>query len=165
MNFFSRYWRSRGEELVPILACKHALSGTSPTPPDQCVGMERMPRKSPAVCIADPEPIDSGCIQMLHDYLDRIQDRITTKPEPSHQRLSLARRPRVGNAEIKAIHSAQFVWPRHDPVPPRWLRDTVVLWAREIVEAEVLSSSLRTKHPSRPFPGCRTGEREVDLPR
>ena len=114
--------------------------------------------------VADPQPLDTGCVQMIHDYLDRIHHRITTKPEPSHRRLFGALRPRVGNAEVQAIHSAQFVWPSHEPVPPRWLRDTVVLWAREIVEAEVLSGSHGAKHPGRPYPRCRTGKGEADLP-
>ena len=102
--------------------------------------MESTTTKRVPVLVGDIQPLDAGLIEKVHDYLDRIHDRITTKSEPRHIRFLTPRRPRISNTQAQIIRSAFVTGPIEEPALPRWIRDSVILWDRELIEAEVLSS-------------------------
>jgi len=91
-----------------------------------------------SIRISDVKPIDPGFVKDVCHYLDRIHDRITTKSEPRHIRLLAARPPFISNTQIQVIRAA-FPTSHVDQTPiPRWITDSVILWDRELVEAEML---------------------------
>ena len=103
--------------------------------------MESTTTKRVSVLVGDIQPLDAGLIEKVCNYLDRIQDSITTKPEPRHIRFLTARRPRISNTQAQVISSSFVTGPIEEPALPRWIRDSVVLWDRELIEAEILAGS------------------------
>jgi hypothetical protein len=94
-----------------------------------------------SIRITDVKPLDARFVQIVSEYLDRIHDRITTKPYPHHVRLLAARPPFISNTQIQVIRAA-FPTSHVDQTPlPRWIRDSVILWDRELVELEELRRS------------------------
>ena len=103
--------------------------------------MKRTSTERVPIPVADIQPVDAGFVEKVCNYLDRIQDRITTKPEPRHVRLLAPRRPRISNTQAQVIRAAFPTRPNEGSVLPRWIQDSVILWDRELIEAEVLLGS------------------------
>ena len=100
--------------------------------------MKRITAQTVSIFISDVKPLDARFVQMVCDYLDRVLNDITCKPEPRHQRFLFARRPRISNTEAQAV-SAAFATRKGDiSILPRWVRDSVILWHRELAKAEVI---------------------------
>lgn len=93
-----------------------------------------------SIFVGDVKPIDPGFVQKVCDYLDRIENWVTTNPEARHVRLLTARRPRVSNTQAHVIRSAFVTRATEHSVLPRWIQDSVILWDRELIEAEIISS-------------------------
>jgi hypothetical protein len=126
--------------------------------------METTPREATTIRLTEPKPLDARFVQMVSEYLDRIHNRITTNSEPRHIRLLPPRRPLISNTQAQVIGTAVFAGDHPQPVLPRWIHDSVVIWSRELIELEELSTrSLHVKEattsPVHPF-----GERNRDLP-
>ena len=97
--------------------------------------------KPVSISVGNVEPIDPGFVEKVCQYLDRIHDRITSDPHPYHVRLLAARPPLISNTQIQVIRSAFATTHGDHPVLPRWIQDSVILWDRELIEAEVLLGS------------------------
>ena len=91
--------------------------------------------------VREPEPIDFRFIQMVCEYLERVQDSIRTKPEPAHMRLLSPRKSLVSDAVAEVISATASRWEVDDSAIAPWQWASVVLWARELVELEVRSVS------------------------
>lgn len=104
--------------------------------------MKRRAAQAVSIFVGDVKPLDARFVQIVCDYLDRVHDHITSKTEPRHIRLLFARRPRVSNTEAQAIGTAFRVTPRNNPVLPRWVQDSVVLWHRELAKAVIVERGL-----------------------
>ena len=114
--------------------------------------------------VAQVEPLDFKFIEMVCDYLQRVHDSARTKPEGRHMRLLAPRKLLVSNAVASAVSSAASGWHVDDTPISAWQWESVVLWARELAEAEVLGGTgthvdtdyARTVralwHPPRPVP-------------
>ena len=92
--------------------------------------------------VRDPQPIDARFVQMVCEYLERIEDRIRTKPEPAHMRLISPTRCLVSDAIAEAISATSSRWELEDCRLTAWQLDSVILWARELIELEMRSVSL-----------------------
>ncbi len=122
--------------------------------------MKTTPTKPSTIRLGDIEPINAGLVEDICNYLDRIQTRITRQTESRHVRLLAIRPPFISNTEIQVIRAAFPAWDvDHVPIP-RWQRDSVILWSRELVEAEVFSSAsaasdMANTSPVSPSRDCR----------
>ena len=115
------------------------------------------------MAFADPQPIDSLFVEMVSKYLDRIQDRISTKPEPRIQRPLRARRPRIGNTEAHIVRSALSAYEVDQSELPAWVKHSVVVWSRELRQSEVLRHSSLALQEASPRPVCLSGDRDAHL--
>ena len=147
------------------MARKRAQYGTSP--PLHLIGFDRM-KTTPAdwvpMRVTQPEPIDARFIQMVCEYLERVEHRITTKSEPRHMRLTAPRKTLVSDSVAEVISSAASGWHIDETPVTAWQWASVVLWARELAQAEMLGGSrahvdsdyarsVRALwHPPRPIP-------------
>ncbi len=124
--------------------------------------MESTTAKRVPVLVADKQPVDARFVEKVCNYLDRIQDRITTKSEPRHIRFLSPRRPRISNTQAQVICAAFPTRPNEGSVLPRWIQDSVILWDRELIEAEVLlSSGLTVKRHKPQIRQCVSGYRSL----
>ena len=97
--------------------------------------------ESVSIRITDVEPLDARFVQIVSEYLDGIHTWVTTNPDTHHVRLLTARPPRISNTEIQVIRAA-FPTAHIDQTPiPRWVRASVIIWHRELVELEKLRRS------------------------
>ena len=115
--------------------------------------------------VAQVEPFDPTGIQMVCDYLERVESVITTKPEPCHLGFTPIGGRCISNAVVAVIRSTQSAWTSEECPTSGWISDSLILWAREIVEAEILQrTGLHVKtndasavsvprYVSGPFPG------------
>jgi hypothetical protein len=94
-----------------------------------------------SIRISDVKPIDARFVQIVSEYLDRIHDRISTKPYPYHVRLLTARPPLISYTQAQVISTAFIATHGNQSVLPRWVKDSVILWDRELIEFEKLSRS------------------------
>lgn len=106
--------------------------------------METTPTKPSTIRLRDIEPINVGLIEDICNYLDRIQTRITRQTESRHVRLLAIRPPFISNTQVQVIRTSFFGGKADHPPLARWQRDSVILWERELVEAEVFSSASPT---------------------
>ena len=112
--------------------------------------METTPRKSIPVVITEIEPILPGFVQNVGQYLNGVHHRVTTNTDTNHVRLLPPRRPRIGNTQIQHIRAASVSISDHDGPLPRWQKDSVILWARELIEAEMFRSGVLAIDPRNP---------------
>ena len=126
--------------------------------------MEATLRQATTIRLSEPKPLDARFVQMFSEYLDRIQARITTNSEPRHIRLLPPRRPFVSNTQAQVIGTALFAGHRDQPVLPRWVRDSVILWSRELVELEKLSTRPLHVKEANTSPISPSGEGNGDFP-
>ena len=95
--------------------------------------------KTVSIRISDVEPLDTRFVQIVSEYLDGIHTWITTDPDTRHIRLLATRPPRISNTEIQVIRAA-FPAAHVNQTPlPRWVRDSVIIWHRELVELEIVA--------------------------
>ena len=113
--------------------------------------------------LAEPQPIDARFVEMVSEYLDGIETRITTNAEPRHMRLLRPRRPFVSNTQAQVIGTASFTGDNDLSVLPRWIKDSVLIWSRELVEAEMLSAALPHVNEANASPVRPSGEGDRDL--
>ena len=92
--------------------------------------------------ISNPQPIDARFVQMVCEYLERIEHSIRTKPEPAHMRLLAPTKCLVSDAVAEAISATASRWECEDSSLTAWQLDSVILWARELVELEMRSVAL-----------------------
>ena len=100
--------------------------------------MKRRAAETVSIFISDVKPLDPRFVQIVSDYLDRIQNHITSKSEPRHIRLLFARRPRISNTEAQAIRTSFPTIPGDHSVLPAWVHDSVILWHRELIKAVIV---------------------------
>ncbi len=106
--------------------------------------MKTTPTKPSTIRLRDIEPINVGLVEDICNYLDRIQTRITRQTESRHVRLLAIRPPFISNTQVHVIRTAFFGGDVDHPPLARWQRDSVILWERELIEAEVFSSASPT---------------------
>ena len=92
--------------------------------------------------LAEPQPFDARFVEMVSQYLDRIEARITTNSEPRHMRFLRPRRPLISNTQAQVIGTATFANQLDGSELPSWVKASVILWSRELVEAEILRRPL-----------------------
>ncbi len=104
------------------------------------VAIERATDESVPVVITDPQPVLTGFVEDVRQNLDGIHDGIAPNADTDHVRLDPPRRPRISNAQAQVISTAMFdVGPENSALTV-WQQDTLILWARELVKAEMLRS-------------------------
>ena len=114
--------------------------------------------------LAEPQPFDARFVEMVSQYLDGIEARITTNSEPRHMRFLRPRRPLVSNAQAQVICTATFANQLDGSELPRWVKDSVFIWSRELIEAEMLRRPLPHVKEANPRPIGSSRERDRDLP-
>ena len=114
--------------------------------------------------LAEPQPIDARFVEMVSQYLDGIEARITTNSEPRHMRFLRPRRPFVSNTQAQVIGTASFACDNDFPELPAWVKASVILWSRELVEAEMLRQPFPHGKEANPRPVASSRERDRDLP-
>jgi hypothetical protein len=114
--------------------------------------MERTPRQLVPVVVTDPQPIPSGFVEDVRQNLDGFHNGISSKTDPDHVRLDPPRRPRVSNTQAQVISSAKFGGGIGEDVVATWQRESLILWARELVEAEMFRSRVLAINPRNPGP-------------
>ena len=114
--------------------------------------------------LAEPQPIDARFVEMVSEYLDRIEARITTNSEPRHMRFLRPRRPFLSNTQAQVICTASFADQGDGSELPPWVKASVFLWSRELVEAEILRRPLPHVKEANPRPVGSSRERNRDLP-
>jgi hypothetical protein len=88
--------------------------------------------------VSEIQPIDASIVEMVCEYLERVKDCMTTQPESDHVRLTSPRRKFVSDSVIELIRSPSSGWHGdHSAITP-WQWDSVVLWAWEQVQFEML---------------------------
>jgi len=114
--------------------------------------------------LAEPQPFDARFVEMVSEYLDRIEARITTNPEPRHMRFLRPRRPFVSNTQAQVIGTATFANQLDGSELPAWVKASVFIWSRELVEAEMLRRPPSHVKEANPRPVGSSRERNRDLP-
>ena len=102
--------------------------------------------------LAEPQPIDARFVEMVSQYLDGIEARITTNSEPRHMRFLRPRRPFVSNTQAQVIGTATFANQADGSELPPWVKASVFIWSRELVEAEMLRRPLSHVKEANPSP-------------
>ena len=117
-----------------------------------------------SIRISDVKPLDARFVQIVSEYLDGIHTWITTNPDTHHIRLLAARPPRISNAEIQVIRAA-FPCSHVNQTPlPRWVRESVLLRERELVELEIVARGALAVQETNPTPIRPAGKRSRRLP-
>ena len=91
--------------------------------------------------VRDVQPADAYFVQVLAEYLERIECVSTTEPESSHMRLLMPRKLFVSDAIAAVARSTASRWHCDESELTPWQLDSVILWARELAELEVLGVS------------------------
>ena len=100
--------------------------------------------------VAQIEPIDAEVIQMICKYLESVETVIRVKSESRHSWL-IARRARcVRDAEVAFISTPLPSGCLKKVVLPRWIRDSMILWAGELIEPEMAHVPCRHIKGDRP---------------
>ena len=87
--------------------------------------------------VAQIKPIDAEVIQMICDYLERVEAVVRVKSESRHAWLLARRASCVRNAEVAFIGTPLPSGRIKEVVLPRWIRDSMILWAGELIEPEI----------------------------
>lgn len=88
--------------------------------------------------IAQVQPIDLLFIEMIREYLERVESPSGTQPEASHMRLLAPRKELISDAKTAIARATAARWHVDEASLTSWQLDSVILWARELAEAEVL---------------------------
>ena len=119
--------------------------------------------------VAQIEPIDAEVIQMICEYLERVETVIRVKSESRHAWLLARRASCYRDAEAAFIGTPLPSGCAHEVVLPRWIRDSMILWAGELIEPEIAHVPCRhvkgdspaaisvSRYVSGPFRGRRDG--------
>ena len=117
-----------------------------------------------SIRITDVKPLDARFVQIVSEYLDGIHTWVTTNPDTHHVRLLTARPPRISNTEIQVIRAA-FPDAHVNQTPlPRWVRDSVIIWHRELIELEVVARGALAVQETNPTAVRPTSKRSRRLP-
>lgn len=76
-------------------------------------------------------------IEHVRYHLQRFHNVPARQPEASHPRLLPPRHSLVSDTETAVIRAAFGGWPSDESSFPGWIRDSVILWARECIQFEV----------------------------
>ena len=87
--------------------------------------------------VAQIEPVDAEVIQMICEYLERVETVIRVKPESRHGWLCARRSLCIRDAEAAFIGTPLPDGCLKEPVLPRWIRDSMILWAGELIQPEI----------------------------
>ena len=114
--------------------------------------------------IGEIHPRDVAGVEVISDNRERVHNPRTLQSEANHARLLPPRKVLISDAEVAIIRAAFPEWHLSDAVLPVWIRDSAILWARELIELEILrATGLHTKtdnaaairflrDPDRPLP-------------
>lgn len=91
--------------------------------------------------VCEPEPVDSLFVEMVCEYLERIERPSATQPESGHVRLLPPNKRLISDAKRAVISATAARWHCDESVITAWQLDSVILWARELAELEVLGVS------------------------
>lgn len=102
--------------------------------------------------VAQIEPVDAEVIQMICEYLERVHAVIRVQPEPRHAWL-LARRARcIRDAEAAFIGTPLPSGCLKEVVLPGWIRESMILWAGELIQPEIAHIPCRHVKSDNPAP-------------
>ena len=87
--------------------------------------------------VAQIQPVDAEVIQMICEYLERVETVIRVKSESRHAWLLARRASCYRDAEAAFIGTPLPSGDVHKAVLPRWVRDSMILWAGELIEPEI----------------------------
>ena len=93
--------------------------------------------------VAQIQPIDAEVIQMICEYLERVETVIRVKSESRHAWLLARRASCYRDAEAAFIGTPLPSGRLKEAVLPRWIRDSMILWAGELIEPEMAHVSSR----------------------
>ena len=125
-------------------SCHASVADSEHAPPLRrqaidCLETRRTDRIS--VPVGDIQPIDARFIEMVCEYLESVKDCITTQPEPRHVGLTSPRRQFVSDSITEIIRSPSSGWHVDQSAIAAWQWDSVVLWAWEQVQLEMLCTA------------------------
>ena len=91
-----------------------------------------------AMLIRKPKPVDLLFVEMVCEYLERVECPPTAQSEAGHVRLLTPTKRLISDAKAAVISATAARWHCDESALTAWQLDSVILWARELAEAEVL---------------------------
>ena len=91
--------------------------------------------------IRDVQPLDALIVEMVREYLQGVESPAGTQSEPGHVRLIPPNRRLISDTKAAVISATASRWHCDESALTAWQLDSVILWARELAEAEVLRIS------------------------
>lgn len=91
--------------------------------------------------IREIEPLDSLVIQVVREYLQCVESPSASQSEATHMRLLAPNKRLISDSKRAVIRATASRWHCDESALTAWQLDSVILWARELAQAEVLRVS------------------------